>query len=121
MNRSGIVYYKNIPCGKIYETDEGYAFEYDSDWLKNPQAEAVSLTLPLSEKTYESKTLFPFFDGLIPEGWLLDVAVQNWKLNPRDRMGLLLSACRDCIGAVSVVQSTAENGTAEEKGVEAAE
>ena len=23
-----------------------------------------------------------FFDGLIPEGWLLKVAERNWKLNP---------------------------------------
>ena len=46
--------------------------------------------------------LFPFFDGLIPEGWLLDIAEKNWKLNPRDRMGLLLACCKDCIGAVSI-------------------
>jgi serine/threonine-protein kinase HipA len=46
--------------------------------------------------------LFPFFDGLIPEGWLLDIAEKNWKLNPRDRMGLLLVCCKDCIGTVSV-------------------
>jgi serine/threonine-protein kinase HipA len=46
--------------------------------------------------------LFPFFDGLIPEGWLLDIAQNNWKLNPRDRMGLLMACCKDCIGAVSV-------------------
>jgi serine/threonine-protein kinase HipA len=46
--------------------------------------------------------MFAFFDGLIPEGWLLDLAVRNWKLDPRDRMGLLLEACRDCIGAVHI-------------------
>ena len=102
MNRSGTVLYNEIPCGKIRETDEGYSFEYDSEWIMNPNAQAVSLTLPLDKQAYKSKTLFPFFDGLIPEGWLLEVAVKNWKLNPRDRMGLLLASCRDCIGAVSV-------------------
>ncbi len=108
MNRSGTVFYKDIPCGKISETDDGYAFEYDSEWLQNPSAEAVSLTLPLTEKPYKSNTLFSFFDGLIPEGWLLEIAVKNWKLNPHDRMGLLLSTCQDCIGAVSVKQILAE-------------
>jgi serine/threonine-protein kinase HipA len=48
--------------------------------------------------------IFPFFDGLIPEGWLLDVATKSWKINERDRMGLLLACCNDCIGAVSVEQ-----------------
>ena len=62
----------------------------------------ISLTLPLQEKPFTSKILFPFFDGLIPEGWLLDIAQNNWKLNPRDRMGLLIACCKDCIGAVSV-------------------
>ena len=46
--------------------------------------------------------LFPFFDGLIPEGWLLNIAEKNWKLKPRDRMGLLMACCLDCIGAVSI-------------------
>jgi serine/threonine-protein kinase HipA len=49
--------------------------------------------------------MFPFFDGLIPEGWLLDIATKNWKLNPNDRMGLLMTCCKDCIGAVGIVES----------------
>ena len=52
--------------------------------------------------------MFPFFDGLIPEGWLLDVAEENWKLDRRDRMGLLLACCRDCIGAVSIKEAKTE-------------
>jgi serine/threonine-protein kinase HipA len=62
----------------------------------------VSLTLPIQEPAFTSSVLFPFFDGLIPEGWLLDIAEKNWKLHPRDRMGLLLACCKDCIGVVSV-------------------
>ena len=62
----------------------------------------VSLTLPLQDKPHVSRTMIPFFDGLIPEGWLLEIAEKNWKLNARDRMGLLLACCKDCIGAVSI-------------------
>lgn len=102
MNRSGKVYLKNQFCGNIGETDAGYFFVYDKNYLSNQLAESVSCTLPLTEKTYESKTLFAFFDGLIPEGWLLDIAEKNWKINHNDRMGLLLNCCKDCIGAVSV-------------------
>jgi len=105
MNRSGKVYLKNVFCGIVSETDAGYSFEYNKEYLLNNQAESVSLTLPLTEKPYQSKTLFAFFDGLIPEGWLLDIAERNWKINYKDRMGLLLSCCKDCIGAVSVVNN----------------
>ena len=41
---------------------------------------AVSLSLPLREEPYVDKRLFPFFDGLIPEGWLLEIAAQTWRL-----------------------------------------
>lgn len=104
MNRSGNVYNKNIFCGILSETDTGYLFEYDKEFLKNNNSSAISLTMPLTEKPYQSKTLFAFFDGLIPEGWLLDIAERNWKINFRDRMGLLLMCCKDCIGAVSIEQ-----------------
>ena len=66
----------------------------------NPRA--VSLALPLRDEPYDSSTLFSFFDGLIPEGWLLNVVTRNWKLNRKDRFGLLLVACRDTIGNVTI-------------------
>lgn len=105
MNRSGKVYYKDLFCGVLEETDAGYCFEYDAEYLSNKRANPVSLTMPLTEKPYLSKTLFAFFDGLIPEGWLLDLAEKNWKINYRDRTGLLLLCCRDAIGAVSISQN----------------
>ena len=90
-------------AGVLTEDDLGYEFRYDSDYLKSEGAEAVSLTLPLSAKPYRDKVLFPFFDGLIPEGWLLDIAEQSWKISARDRFSLLLACCKDCIGNVSVI------------------
>ena len=109
MNRQGKVYNKGVLCGSMQERDTGYTFFYESDYLANPKAEPVSLTLPLTPVPYNSKTLFAFFDGLIPEGWLLDLAEKNWKINYKDRMGLLLVCCNDCIGAVSVVNNNKTN------------
>lgn len=97
------VYVSNKLAGVLTEDDLGYEFKYDSDYLKSEKAEAVSLTLPLSTKPYREKVLFPFFDGLIPEGWLLDIAEQSWKISARDRFSLLLACCKDCIGNVSVL------------------
>lgn len=97
------VYVGNNLAGVLTEDDLGYEFRYNSDYLKSEGAEAVSLTLPLSAKPYRDKVLFPFFDGLIPEGWLLDIAEQSWKISARDRFSLLLACCKDCIGNVSVI------------------
>jgi serine/threonine-protein kinase HipA len=100
--RRAYVYVRNIFAGVLSETDEGYSFAYSSEYLSRDNASAVSLTLPLTEETYTSKTLFSFFDGIIPEGWLLDVVSRNWKIDPKDRFGLLLVACKDSIGNVSI-------------------
>lgn len=100
--RKGYVYIQNHFAGIIAETEEGYTFRYDKEYLQRKDAIAVSLTLPLQQEAYETTILFPFFDGLIPEGWLLGVVSRNWKINPNDRFGLLLSACRDCIGDVCI-------------------
>jgi serine/threonine-protein kinase HipA len=94
---------KDKLAGKVWQDEQGYWFQYDSQYLESDHPEPVSFTLPLQSQAYQRMTMIPFFDGLIPEGWLLDVAVRSWKLNPRDRMGLLLSVCRDCIGAVSII------------------
>lgn len=107
--RKAVIYLNKRQVGILREDPDGYIFEYDSEYLASEDATPVSLTLPLSEKPYRSNTMLPFFDGLIPEGWLLEVASKNWKINPRDRMGLLLSCCKDCIGAVSVVPANADS------------
>jgi serine/threonine-protein kinase HipA len=100
--RKGKVFYKEILAGHIEETEEGYSFCYDPSFLTSPKANPISLTLPLRPEPFLSVTLHPFFDGLIPEGWLLSVVVKNWKISERDRMGLVLTVCKDCIGAVGV-------------------
>ncbi len=104
--RQAAIYLRNVYVGTLIEDADGYLFAYDDTYVDTPGAKAVSLTLPLSHIPYRSSSMFPFFDGLIPEGWLLDIAEKNWKLDGRDRMGLLLTCCKDCIGAVSVQDTT---------------
>lgn len=101
MRRAKIQFLDKL-AGSLEENDFGYTFQYNDEYLASPDAVPISLSLPLTPQPYTDKRLFPFFDGLIPEGWLLDIAEQTWKLEARDRMGLLLACCHDCIGAVSV-------------------
>lgn len=97
------VYMYDQLAGILTESSDGYSFCYNQEYLLSEKAEAISLTLPLRKECYYDKVLFPFFDGLIPEGWLLDIAEKNWKIDSRDRMSLLLACCKDCIGAVSIL------------------
>lgn len=100
--RTAYVYVRETFAGTLKETDFGYSFIYDEEYLSRENPTAVSLTMPIQKEEYTSKTLFAFFDGLIPEGWLLDIVSRNWKIDRKDRFGLLLVACKDPIGNVQI-------------------
>jgi serine/threonine-protein kinase HipA len=103
MNRKANVFLHGKLAGVLAETDSGYAFSYDLNHVSEEESNTISKTLAITNKPYQSKVLFPFFDGLIPEGWLLDIAIDNWKISGRDRFGLLLACCKNSIGAVSII------------------
>ena len=107
--RRAKIFYKSLLAGILTETDTGYRFEYLPEYLSSGNPQPVSLTMPLSNQVYESSSLFPAFDGLIPEGWLLDVALRNTDISRLDRMSLLLLCCKDCIGALCVVEIPEED------------
>lgn len=108
--RKAEIYYKEDLAGHLTETDDGeYLFQYTTEYVENHPNQFLTFTMPVRNLPYEDKRLFSFFEGLIPEGWLLDIATKNWKLNPKDRMGLLLVCCQNCIGAVSVIPINQEN------------
>lgn len=102
--RQANIYYRDEWAGILTETDDGeYQFCYTPDYVNNFSHQFISFSFPVRSEPFTDKHLFPFFEGLIPEGWLLDIASKNWKINTRDRMGLLLACCQNCIGAVSVI------------------
>lgn len=108
--RQAEIYRKDILAGILTEEGGEYRFSYDEAYLAREDAQPVSLTLPLQADAYISPVLFPFFDGLIPEGWLLDVALRNTDISILDRMSLLLLCCKECIGSVSVVPIVKKGG-----------
>ena len=108
--RQAKIYYQEILAGILIETNEGeYQFQYETDYVDRYPDQFITFTMPVRKEPYSEKRLFPFFEGLIPEGWLLDIASKNWKINTNDRMGLLLACCKNCIGAVSVHPIVSEN------------
>lgn len=101
--RQARIYYDTVFCGLLTETNDGdFTFKYDTDYINQYPEQFITFTMPVSNTEYRDKRLFAFFEGLIPEGWLLDIASKNWKINRNDRMGLLLACCKNCIGEVSV-------------------
>ncbi len=108
MTRKADIYYRDRFAGRIEELDNGdYQFTYDETYLTD--GEPISLTLPLQAEPFESNELFPFFAGLVPEGWYLKIVSRITKVGKSDTFGLLLKTCGDCIGAVSAREVSNSN------------
>lgn len=101
--RKALIKYNDVEAGVLTETDQGeYTFNYFESYCKQFPDQFITFNMPITKQIYRSNRLFPFFDGLIPEGWLLNIAAKSWRINKDDRMGLLLACCQNTIGAVSV-------------------
>jgi serine/threonine-protein kinase HipA len=101
--RQAIVRLDGQLIGKLSEAGRQITFQYDAEWLANANAVPISLTLPLTAKPYVTDGLHPFFENLLPEGWLLDLTTTALKISKDDAFGLLIATCGDCIGAVEIL------------------
>ncbi len=102
------VYFADRRCGKLSRTKTGYRFEYDTDYLGRVDARPLSRSLPLREEPFESRRFFPFFAGLVSEGWLLQQQSVLEKIDPHDYLTLLAYNGEDLVGAVTVRLSSSE-------------
>jgi len=101
--RKAKVNYNDQLAGYLWETENGFRFTYNEDYLKSGQP--ISVSLPLRIEPYESKDLFSFFRGLLPEGWYLNIVSATEKIDANDSFGLLLATTGDAIGAVTVYKA----------------
>lgn len=107
-SRRAMVRLDGKPVGTLVEAGNEITFRYDDQWLLSEAPVPVSLTLPLREAPYVSQRLHPFFENLLPEGWLLELATTSLKISKDDAFGLLIATCADCIGAVEILPAAEE-------------
>ena len=96
--RQARVFVHDRPAGVLREEPSGYAFAYDAGYDGPP----VSLTMPVQSEPYVFDRFPPFFDGLLPEGTMLEALLRQRKLDRSDYMGQLLAVGKDVVGAVTV-------------------
>ncbi len=104
MSRKAEVYNNSILAGVLEKTDEqDYLFSYDLNYLNNPDQPAISLSFPKTQREYRSKTLFPFFFGLLSEGVNKQTQCRLLRIDENDHFTLLLrTAHSDTIGSIIV-------------------
>ena len=89
-----------MPAGILEEIEVGgkYRFTYS----ENYQGPSVSLTMPVEEKEFVFDRFPPYFDGLLPEGILLEGLLKQRKIDKYDYLGQLIAVGNDLVGAATV-------------------
>ena len=95
------VFYNQRLAGRLAETNGGFEFTYDSDYLAG--GTPIAFTFPLQEASFKHTRLPGFFENLVSEGWLRKLQSQEQKIDENDRFGLLLMNGRDLVGAVTIL------------------
>ena len=81
-----------------------FVFQYDTSYEGSP----ISLTMPVTDQSYEFDTFPPFFDGLLPEGIQLEGLIKKHKIDKTDYFSQLLITGQDLVGAVTIEEITSE-------------
>lgn len=104
--RKALVAVHGNPAGFLIEIqlNQSYKFEY----LEGYQAAPVSLTMPVEDKRFSYDNFPPFFEGLLPEGIMLDGLLRQLKIDANDYFAQLVATGGDLIGAVTVEQMSNE-------------
>lgn len=76
----------------------GYQLTYHMHYNGPP----VSLTMPLMKKEYRFDHFPSFFEGLLPEGVMLEGLLRQYKLDKNDFFAQLIQVGHDLVGAITV-------------------
>jgi serine/threonine-protein kinase HipA len=98
--RKAKVFVRGLSAGILEETElkNHYRFMYNEGYTGDP----VSLTMPLNQRVYEINSFPPFFDGLLPEGVMLEGLLKQNKIDKNDYFSQLIAVGTDMVGAVTV-------------------
>lgn len=100
---------QNEYVGEIVGNDSGDArFTYAERYLENPEHRAISIGLPMEEKTFDSMRTRIFFEGLLPEGFTRRCVAEWMHIDEDDYLSILAGLGRECLGAIKIVDETAD-------------
>lgn len=85
------------------ENRQHFVFRYDDNYFNDASKPAISLTLPKTQKEYNSEFLFPFFFNMLSEGVNRKLQSTQLRIDEEDNFGLLMATAQyDTIGAVTI-------------------
>lgn len=102
MVRTAYIFNNKTFTGRLLEINGKYVFVYTKEYIHS-SLPSISLTLPKKQRTHRSPYLFPFFQGLLPEGNSRVFQCQRLRISTNNKFSLLLQlAGSETIGSITV-------------------
>ena len=99
------VYLHTFLIGHLIQDDHGEVlFQYANNWLENPAAVPLSLSLPLQKETFEQKSYKPFFAGILADATKRKIIARNLGISANNDFAMLEEIGGECAGAVTFVK-----------------
>ena len=90
-------------AGTLHGTDHNdMCFDYDADYLTDPDAHALSISLPLQKEPFDPVRTRTFFEGMLPEGFIRHTLADRMHIDDNDYPTMLCNLGRECLGAVRI-------------------
>ena len=90
--------------GTLALVDGRLNFWYAPGWLSQPDAVALSASLPLQTEPFDDRKTRPFFAGLLPEGQMRRLIAQQFQVSGQNDFALLGHIGGECAGAVTFLE-----------------
>ena len=90
--------------GTLARVDGRLGFGYAPEWLSNPNAVALSRSLPLQPEPFDDRASRPFFAGLLPEGDKRKLVAQALHVSRQNDFALLDGIGGECAGAATLLE-----------------
>jgi serine/threonine-protein kinase HipA len=100
------VYLHSNLTGHLMQDDHGQTwFEYTPDWLRNPNAIPLSISLPLQEVKFGEKYCKPFFAGVLPDIAKRKIIARNLGISANNDFSMLEQIGGECAGAITFLST----------------
>jgi len=98
--RRAKIFVNGVEAGVLEELKPSgeFVFRYHDSYHGTP----VSLTMPVERREIHFDRFPPFFEGVLPEGVMLDGLLRQRKIDKDDLFSQLIAVGKDLVGAVTV-------------------
>lgn len=99
--RKAIIFINSMKAAEFIEHNRKH---YELKYLDGYRGNPLSMTLPIKHGGYEFNQFPPYFEGVLPEGSMLEALLKTKKIDRDDLFSQLLAVGADLVGHATVME-----------------